>query len=256
MQQSRVVSVERLDFRFEPRRWDYADTNRAAMDTHFATRQRANPALWNGRVLVAHRHEVADGVCCGAFLETDFASFMAWRDWGWPEAATLDCFGAATLQASDGAYLLGVMGPQTANAGRIYFPCGTPDPGDIVDGRVDLERSALRELREETGLEAGSLHVEPGCLVVFCGPLVMHAKLLRADEPAEALRARILRHLATQRQPELSDIRIVRGPDDLDANMPPFIRVFFTHICEAQGIAGAGADPLEQARRVPGLTDR
>lgn len=230
MQESRVVSVERLDFRFEPRRWDYADAHRAAMDTHFTTRQRANPALWNGRVLVAHRHEVVDGVCRGAFLETDFASFMAWRDWGWPEAATLDCFGSAALQASDGAYLLGVMGPHTANAGRIYFPCGTPDLDDVVDDRVDLERSALRELHEETGLAVEDMRAEPGCLVVFWRSLVMHAKLLRADEPAEALRVRILRHLATQRQPELSDIRIVRRPDDLDANMPPFIRVFFDHI--------------------------
>ena len=37
--------------------------------------------------------------------------------------------------------------------------------------------------------------------------------------PAKArrtLRARILEHLAREREPELADIRIVRGPADLD----------------------------------------
>ena len=40
----------------------------------------------------------------------------------------------------------------------------------------------------------------------------MVAKVLNAREPAEALRRRILGHLASQPQPELADIRIVRGP--------------------------------------------
>ena len=50
------------------------------------------------------------------------------------------------------------MGPHTANAGRIYFPCGTPDPDDIVGKRIDLDLSVRRELKEETGLDVASSH--------------------------------------------------------------------------------------------------
>ena len=36
----------------------------------------------------------------------------------------------------------------------------------------------------------------------------------------------MLAHLERERQPELSDIRIVRGPADFDAAMPRFVTAF------------------------------
>jgi 8-oxo-dGTP pyrophosphatase MutT (NUDIX family) len=226
----KIVPFERFDFRFTPRPWPYAEARRDEIDAHFAARRRDRPALWNGRVLVACEHAVQGGLCRGAFLETDFASFDAWRQWGAPAAADVfDCFAASALMSSDGAFMLGVMGAHTANAGQIYFPCGTPDPSDVADGRVDLERNAFRELKEETGLDIGELDDVPGWFAVLDGTLIMHVKRLRAREPAVALRRRLLDHLARERQPELSDIRIVRGPADLDPMIPTFTAAFLAH---------------------------
>ena len=184
-----VYHVDRLDLRFTPKRWPFADERRADIDAWFAAQQREKPALWNGRVLLLHTHAIADGVFRGSYLETDYASFAAWRHWGRPEAAVHDCFGAAAIVAADGAFLLGVMGPHTANAGRIYFPCGTPDPDDIVGGRVDLDFSVRRELKEETGFDIAEFTAEPGWTTVFDLPLIAHMKVLRHRERAEALRA-------------------------------------------------------------------
>ncbi|WP_204278261.1 NUDIX hydrolase, partial [Escherichia coli] len=50
----------------------------------------------------------------------------------------------------------------TANAGKIYFPGGTPDLGDVVGSRVDLDGSVRRELAEETGLSPEELTIEDG----------------------------------------------------------------------------------------------
>ena len=66
------------------------------------------------------------------------------------------CFALGALQGSDGGYVLGVMGAHTMNAGKIYFPGGTPDLHDVKSNRVDLESSVRREVQEETGLDPSS----------------------------------------------------------------------------------------------------
>jgi hypothetical protein len=136
------------------------------------------------------------------------------------------------LRAADGAFLVGVMARQTANAGLIYFPSGTPDPTDIVGDRVDLERSVMREVAEETGLTASDFTAQPGWIAVLAGPRIAQMKLLKSAMKAEALRKRILDHLAAEREPELSDIRIIRGPAHFDPMMPAFMTAFLSYIWE------------------------
>lgn len=221
-----VVHVDRLQLAVAPKPWAFAIERRAEIDAWFAAERRANPALWNGRVHLLHEFALADGLFRGRYLETDFASFAAWRRWSRPPAAIHDCFGAAAVVAADGAFLVGVMGPSTANSGLIYFPCGTPDPSDVVDGRIDLDFSVRRELLEETGLDLAEFAAEPGWSTVFDNSLIAHIKVLRSREEAEALRVRVFDYLARERQPELADIRIVRSAADFDPAMPRFVTAF------------------------------
>jgi 8-oxo-dGTP pyrophosphatase MutT (NUDIX family) len=224
-----VFRVDRLELFFVPKPWAFAAEKRAEIDAYFAALQRQKPKIWNGRVLLLHHQLVSDGVFKGDFLETDFASFVAWRHWGFPAAGVRDCFGAGAIVSADGAVLLGVMGAHTANAGRIYFPCGTPDPSDIMGGKVDFERSVQREFEEETGLAVEAFAADPGWTTVVDGALIAQVKVLRSGEQAQALRARMLNHLKRETQPELADIRIVRGPTDFDKAMPRFVTSFLTH---------------------------
>ena len=161
-----IFPIDRLALSFAPKPWPFAEARRAEIDAYFAELQRQKPAIWNGRVLLLHRQVMSEGVFRGDYLETDYASFAAWRHWGMPKAGVHDCFGAAAVISADGAVLLGVMGAQTANAGWIYFPAGTPDPSDIVGGTVDLERSVARELKEETGLDVSEFAPDPGWTTV------------------------------------------------------------------------------------------
>ena len=120
------------------------------------------------------------------------------------------------------------MGAHTANAGKVYFPAGIVDLSDVVGETVDLAGNVMREVAEETGLTAGELEAEAGWHSVFAGPNIAMVKVLHARETATVLRARILAHLAREAQPELADIRIVRGPADLDSVVPRYVTAFLT----------------------------
>ena len=223
-----IFHIDRLDLSFAPKAWTFAADRRAEIDAYFEAVRRENPSLWNGRVLLLHRQVVEQGVLRGQFLETDYASFAAWREWRKPAAGVRDCFSAAALRSADGAFLLAVMGPHTFNAGSIYFPCGTPDPNDVVADKIDLDLSVRRELKEETGLDITELDAEAGWDMVVDGPLIALIKVLRSTEKAVTLRERILAHLAQEEKPELADIQIVRGQSDFDHAMPDFVRAFLT----------------------------
>jgi 8-oxo-dGTP pyrophosphatase MutT (NUDIX family) len=230
MSEITIVPVERLDLAYAPRPWPFASERRAEIDAHFEALRHSNPALWNGRVLMLYEHAIRGTVFHGAYLETDFASMLAWRHWGWPDPGVKNCFAMGALRGSDGVFVLGVMSAHTANAGQIYFPAGLPDLSDVDGGRVDLAHNVIREVGEETGLVPGDFETGQGWITVLAGPRIAQVKMLRARETAAALRARILAHLAHEEEPELADVRIVRGPADFDPMMPPFVTAFLTHV--------------------------
>ena len=225
-----LVSVQRLDLVLTPRPWPFAAQKRDQIDAFFNEQRAINPALWNGQVLLLHGYTIRDTVFQGAYFQTDFASMLAWRHWDFPDRSVRSCFAMGALQGSDGAFLLGVMAAHTANAGKIYFPAGTPEPSDVVGIRVDLARGLMREVEEETGLTANHVEAQPGWATVLAGSRIAQIKVLRAHETAQSLRRRILAHLAGQRQPELADIVVVREEADFDPMMPPYVTEFLLHV--------------------------
>jgi 8-oxo-dGTP pyrophosphatase MutT (NUDIX family) len=230
MDKPSLIPIERLELGIAPYAWPFAQERRAEIDDHFAALRRSKPEIWNGRVLLMKDAAIGDGVLRGMYFETGFADFMAWRDWGFPDRGVRNCFSMGALRGSDGGYLLGVMSASTANAGRIYFPAGTPEPADIVAGSVDLLGNVLRELQEETGLDPAAFAIAGDWTAVDAGPRLALMKTIQADRPAEALREEVLRHLATEAQPELADVRIVRSPDDFDPAMPDFVTAYLSYV--------------------------
>src|SRR5262245_65041659 len=150
MQTPLVFHIDTHDLCFAPKPWAFANERRAEIDAYFNVLKREKSDVWNGRVLLMYDRAVENGVLRGQYLETDYASFSAWCHWSRPAAGVGDCFSAAAIMSADGAFLLGVRGPHTFNGGRIYFQCGTPDPGIIVDGKVDLDLGLRRQLQEAT----------------------------------------------------------------------------------------------------------
>jgi 8-oxo-dGTP pyrophosphatase MutT (NUDIX family) len=220
-----IHRVTTLDLAFRPSPWPFAQARGDEISAHFALKAREKP-IWNGRILLA-RDPVFTGQRFSArYFEADFASFLAWRDWGFPDASVFNGFGMGALRASDGAFILGEMGPHTSNAGRVYFPSGTPDLDDIRDGAVDIAGSVAREVEEETGLTPADYRAGADWDCVVSGAAIAMIRILDVDLAGEALRERIEANLARQSQPELSRIHLVRKTGDLTAAMPRFVTAF------------------------------
>jgi 8-oxo-dGTP pyrophosphatase MutT (NUDIX family) len=220
-----IHRVTTLDMGLDPWPWPFAAERRAEISTHFAVQQRDKP-LWNGRILLGRNPVFSGERFSASYFEADFASFLAWRDWGFPDAAVFNGFGMGALRCADGAFVLGEMGPHTATAGRIYFPSGTPDLSDIRGNTVDIPSSVAREVEEETGLTAADYRAGAHWDCVVSGAAIAMIRILDVDATGEALRARIEANLARQTRPEFSRVHLVRDRRDLTAAMPRFVTAF------------------------------
>jgi hypothetical protein len=221
-----IHRVTTLDLGFQPWSWPFAEAKRAEIDAHFALKQAEKPKIWNGRILLARNPVFTGNRFSAAYFEADFASFLAWRDWGFPDRCVFNGFGMGALRSSDGAFLLGEMGQHTSNAGRIYFPSGTPDLDDIKGSAVDIAGSVTREVEEETGLSTADYRSEAHWDCIVSGPLIAMIKVLNVDLTGEELRGRIAADLARQHQPELAAVHLVRDTSDLTPAMPGFVAAF------------------------------
>jgi hypothetical protein len=231
-----VTRVAHLSARCEPYEWPWARDNEAAIRANWAECIRDKPRMFNGRVLLVRDLGIGQETCRTTYFETDFAAFLAWRDLGYPDRSVTNGFAMGALQGSDGAYVCGVMGGHTANAGRIYFPAGTPDLSDLrPDGSVDLAGSVVRELSEETDLPVERYAVADDWIVVQHWPALALFRPISCPEPAEQVAERIRANIARQDEPELADARVIRGLDDIDPRMmPASVQSFFRWSFEPQ----------------------
>ncbi len=224
-----IVEVAELDFVVESASWTFAEKHAARIAAHWAEARRAKPELYNGRVLLLNRRTLAGAgsKLKGAFFETSYENFIAWRAFGHPGEPVASCFSMAALRSADGAFLLGEMAPHTYNGGLIYFPAGTPDPSDVFGGRLDLDASARRELFEETGVSAGEAAIKDGWTVVFTPQRIACMKLMTLSLSAEKAKARIEAFLALDPHSELTRMHVVRRAADIDeARTPPHVSAY------------------------------
>lgn len=223
-----IRRAARVEARLAPYRWTWAEANRDLIAAHWRARAADRPALFNGRVLMVSAIRQDGGTIRVRFFETDYADLLAWIEHGFPGDPVWNGFAMGALRGRDGAFVLGRMGAHTANAGRLYFPCGTPDRSDLTpDGRVDLAASLTREIAEETGLGPGDYEVDPDWAVVEHRGLLGFMRTVRLRTGASEACRRIRAFIAAEAQPELGGVEIVAGPQDLDEGaMPGIVPIF------------------------------
>lgn len=227
-----LTEIRSVSARLEPYDWPWARENAEAIDRNWERRRAERPGMFDGVVLLCRSCEIRHGDCEVVFFEARYRRFVAFRDAGSPDPGVFNAFAAIAPHTADGAVLLGEMASHTANAGQVYFPCGTPDLDDLrADGVIDLTGSAAREFQEETGLAlpAGEQNA-PWILARGDGQLAfLHA--IRFAEDAAILLARIAEHHAGEPEPELARMVVARTRADIDTvRMQGFVRAYLTTV--------------------------
>lgn len=217
----RAEPITALDLRCSGGTWAFEAENRQAIAEHWRKMTALNRSLWNGRTLICTRAVVDEGVFRADLAEIDYASFVAWRDWGRPDASVVNCFGVPAVFSSDGALLLGVMGATTLNAGRAYPPSGSLEPKDVrADGTVDVLGNMRAELHEETGLDLGE--ATPGAMAaIFEGPRLAMVQRFDFPLPFDEIARRFANH--ADGHAELAAVEPLRHSSQTDSRMPGYV---------------------------------
>ncbi len=204
---------------------DYVMRNRQAIDDNWQQEIAANPALYDGEIYLAPRASLRDGVLRADYQRTNFRSLLYWRK---DENAhkPFHIFGSGVIVSSDNQLLLGQMASHNAVGGRIYFPAGSNDDQDIVDGQVDLAGNARREVLEETGIDLREAKRSSGYTVVMSERSLALFRCYYFDRTANALCQQAEQFIAGQSQPELARVLMTKQGDKLDERSPVYIRTF------------------------------
>ena len=218
----RVHPVSALSVTCSNEGWDFEREHKMRITAHWADVVAEKPTLWNGEVLLSVHAEVIDRTFIARLVKTDYASFIAWRDWGRPDENVRNLFGVSAAFSSDGALIFGVMNGWTLNAGKSYPPSGTLEPKDVSpDGTVDIMGSMRNELLEETGLDiekaaAGEM------VAIFEGPRLAIAQRHDFPQSFAEIEALFARHNEGDESPELARIEAIRSTSQIDSRMPPY----------------------------------
>ncbi|MEN3931359.1 NUDIX hydrolase [Microvirga sp. W0021] len=228
-----VLWVKKLDTWVDDTSWEWSEQNRATIDLAWQEIIKKKPKFFNGQILMARNWKTEADCSSATYFKTDFASFLKWFDEGIPDTGIINGFALAALRSKDGAYICGVMGDHTANAGKVYFPGGTPDLSDIREGGfVDFLGSVTRELEEETGLTPSDVEISDDWIVVTQSPYLVYLKPMQLNVDADEAIELLIRNISAQKDPELFGFKAIRSMADVNETVTPYLHTFFKKIFE------------------------
>lgn len=227
-----VVPVLSAEIGLDPSPHPFETAHRAAIEENWAREKAANPALFNGEVMLLSELRYRAAKLEGSCHMVRYATFLLWRR-SRPAGSAEHAYTHAMPVTSDNALILVRMAPHTANAGRVYFAAGSFEPQDFPAGQADIDFNMMREVREETGIELEGLARDPHYhLRSTAGATVIFRRYF-LGEPAEQVAARIRTFIATEEEPEIVEPVIVRSaaalPDNLALHIPAMVEWHFAN---------------------------
>jgi len=225
VKENTIYEIDRVDVQILPGPLDYAQANNLAITENWQGECQANPALFDGEIYLAPQARLEGSSFTAGFHRTSFATLMYWRK----DKQTVrpwHIFGVGVIVSAEGHLMAARMSSHNAVAGRVYFPAGSIDDNDVVDGHADYETNMAREVFEETGIKLGDAKVEAKTHLVTADGSVALFRRYYFDLSTAELLQRIEVNLAQQVEPELSEIIPVMHAGAMGPVTPSYVRAF------------------------------
>lgn len=207
-----VFPVAGTDLRVLDGEHPFLAANRAAIRENWEREIAANPALFEGRMVLQHRVKLSEEGIAGEAYVVPFSTFMWWRRQPVRKGA-IHLFAYPVLESSDGALVAIRMGEHTANPGQVYFAAGSLEPEDVVDGRCDIHSNMRREVMEETGLDLSEAVADEGLYAGHVRGSVSLFKRFRFSMTADEMVDFISAHMLVADDKEISGAVAIRSAD-------------------------------------------
>ncbi len=207
-----VFPVSRIDLRVGEGEHPFRRAEAAAVAENWQREHAANPALYDGEMILQQRLRIGDGEISADGFLTRFSTFLWWRKQAVPGSG-YHLFGLPVPVSSDGAIIAIRMAAHTANGGEVYCAAGSLDRSDIVDGRCDLFANMAREVAEETGLDLGHARADDNVHAFHLDRRVTVFRLYHFDLTAEEMLERIAAHMLVAEEQEIDGGVAIRSGD-------------------------------------------
>ncbi|MER8694168.1 hypothetical protein NKI77_14265 [Mesorhizobium opportunistum] len=218
-----ILPVDAVEVRLDPGPHPFALENADAIAENWQREIAANPALFDGTVVLLSQLAWRDNRLVGRCHAINYSTFMLWRQQRENTGAE-HAYAHAMLVAGDNALVAIRMGPHTVSAGRVYFAAGSFEPIDFRDGLVDVDFNMIREVREETGLDLSAARrgVRYHALSTASGTVIFRRYHVTA--PADEIARRISAFVASETDPEIEGPVIIRDAADLPEGLSPHMK--------------------------------
>lgn len=204
----------------------YEQENKLEIARNWEDECKANPALFNGDFFMAEQADISSGVFEAVYKRTRFETMMHWKK-NRTSIKPWHIFAVGVIVSSDNALIAGRMAPSTAAAGRVYFPAGSFDEGDVRDEVIDIDRNMQREVMEETAINLADAHrSDSNIYLVTADSSIALFRRFYFDLSSQELLASIRRHIADEVNSELDDVIAVSRSADMSDTTPATFRTF------------------------------
>lgn len=226
-----ILPVDRIDVRLDPAPHPFESANLAAIDKNWQHELAAQPALYDGRMMLHSDLAYVDRRIVGRCHTVRYATLLYWRHHR-QTAAAKHAFAHAALVSRDNALIAIRMGKLTASPGRVYFAAGSFEEPDFPDGVVDVDSNMAREVMEETGLDIPQARRDAHYHAYSSESGTVIFRRYWLDKTADEIAAEIASFVAAEADPEIEGPVIIRSaaerPDGLAGHMVAIMNWHFS----------------------------